>query len=135
MTTDKSQRYTEAVGRRKTSIARVRITPAAKASIIVNDKELNEYFKTTTLQATAIAPFEKSGVEEKFMTTIKLVGGGISSQAGAMSHGLARALEKFNTRLRAPLKKEGLLTRDQRAKERRKFGLKKARKAPQWSKR
>lgn len=135
MTTDKSTRYIEAVGRRKTSTARVRITPASKTSFSVNGVELVNYFKTISLQATAIAPIEKSGVTEKFNVSVKLIGGGISSQAGAMSHGLARALEKFEAPLRTVLKKEGLLTRDQRSKERRKFGLKKARKAPQWSKR
>lgn len=134
MTTDKT-RYIEAVGRRKTSIARVRITPAAKASVVVNGKDLNEYFKTITLQTTAVAPLAKSGVDEKFAISVKLIGGGISSQAGAFSHGLSRAIEKFSPNLRGVMKKEGLLTRDQRAKERRKFGLKKARKAPQWSKR
>jgi small subunit ribosomal protein S9 len=135
MTADKSTRYIEAVGRRKTAIARVRITPAAKSSVTVNGNELANYFKTNSLQVTAMAPLEKSGVDEKFAVSIKLVGGGISAQAGAMSHGLARAIEKFNPTLRGAMKKEGLLTRDQRAKERRKFGLKKARKAPQWSKR
>lgn len=135
MTTDKSTRYIEAVGRRKTSIARVRITPSAKTSIVVNGREFPEYFKTLGLQVTAMAPLEKSGIADKFTISVKLIGGGISSQAGAFSHGLARTLEKFNATLRPTLKKEGLLTRDQRSKERRKFGLKKARKAPQWSKR
>lgn len=135
MSAEKNTRYIETVGRRKTSIARVRITPAAKASVVVNGKELNDYFKTITLQSTALAPLEKSGVDEKFHISVKLIGGGISSQAGAFSHGLSRAIEKFNPQLRGVMKKEGLLTRDQRAKERRKFGLKKARKAPQWSKR
>lgn len=134
MTTD-SKKYIETVGRRKTSTARVRVTPASKQSITINEKELTEYFKTLNLQVTALESISKSGIEQKFAITVKLIGGGISSQAQALSHGLARAIEKYDGHLRSKLKKEGLLTRDQRAKERRKFGLKKARKAPQWSKR
>lgn len=134
MTTE-TKKYIETVGRRKTSTARVRVTPAAKQSITINEKELNDYFKTLNLQVTALEAISKSGIEQKFAITVKLIGGGISSQAQALSHGLARAIEKYDGHLRPVLKKAGLLTRDQRAKERRKFGLKKARKAPQWSKR
>lgn len=130
-----SKKYIEAIGRRKTSTARVRIVPASKQSISINEKDLNEYFKTLDLQVTALEAIAKSGIEQKFAMTVKLIGGGISSQAQALSHGLARAIEKYDGHLRSKLKKEGLLTRDQRSKERRKFGLKKARKAPQWSKR
>lgn len=134
MTADKSQ-YIEAVGRRKTAIARVRITPASKQSIRVNDKELADYFKTSDLQRTALESMEKSGITEKFSITAKLIGGGINSQAESVRLGIARCLEKFNPTLRAVLKKEGFLTRDQRAVERKKPGLKKARKRPTWSKR
>jgi small subunit ribosomal protein S9 len=134
MTADKSQ-YIEAVGRRKTAIARVRITPASKQSIRVNDKELADYFKTSDLQRTALESMEKSGITEKFSITAKLIGGGINSQAESVRLGIARCLEKFNPSLRAVLKKEGFLTRDQRAVERKKPGLKKARKRPTWSKR
>ncbi|HEY1037327.1 MAG TPA: 30S ribosomal protein S9 [Candidatus Paceibacterota bacterium] len=131
----KENKYIQANGRRKTSTARVRITPATKQSVTVNGKDLNEYFKTLSLQVTAVEPISKSGIEQKFVITAQIVGGGVSSQAQALSHGLARAIEGYDKNLRGTLKKEGLLTRDQRAKERRKFGLKKARKAPQWSKR
>ncbi len=131
MTTD-SKQYIESVGRRKTSTARVRMVLAAKQSVSLNDKAIADYFKTADLQATAL---EKSGVAQKFAITAMLTGGGISSQAQALRHGIARAIEKYDPNLRGLLKKEGFLTRDQRAKERRKFGLKKARKAPQWSKR
>ena len=131
----KETKYIEAVGRRKTSTARVRITPATKTTVKVNNKDLNEYFKVEDLQNTAISPIEKSGIQQKFSITVQTVGGGISSQAQAISLGVARALESYDKNLRPTLKSEGLLTRDQRAKERRKFGLKKARKAPQWSKR
>lgn len=130
-----SKKYIEAIGRRKTSTARVRITPATKQSVSINEKELSDYFKTNELQVTALEALTKAGIEQKFSISVKIMGGGISSQAQALSHGLARAIEKYDGHLRPTLKKEGLLTRDQRAKERRKFGLKKARKAPQWSKR
>ncbi len=127
--------YKQAVGRRKTAIARVRMTPSTKSSILINDRELADYFKTTELQNKALEALKKSGVEGKYTITVKLIGGGSSSQAEALRHGIARALLEIDRNLRAVLKKEGFLTRDGRAKERRKFGLKKARKAPQWSKR
>lgn len=131
---DTKEKYIEAVGRRKTSVARVRITPAGKNSITVNEKELHQYFPIDEMQLIAREPFiEKVG--EKFTITAHINGGGIHSQSEALRHGIARALVKWNEELRKPLKKEGYLKRDPRSKERRKFGLKKARKAPQWSKR
>ncbi len=126
-------RYIEAVGRRKTSIARVRITPASKISVSINDKELEKYFPTLALRRTVLSVFD--GMEGKFLVTAKLSGGGISSQSEALRHGIARALISNEPNLRTKLKVKGFLKRDSRAKERRKFGLKKARKAPQWSKR
>ena len=134
MVETKTERYIEAVGRRKTSVARVRLTPAAKNSITVNDKELHQYFPVEEMQIISRQPFME-GVTEKFKVTAKLNGGGIHSQSEALRHGIARALVKNDATLRKPLKKEGMLKRDPRAKERRKFGLKKARKAPKWSKR
>lgn len=129
-------KYFEGVGRRKTAIARVRITPSTKQSILINGKEMAEHFKTGNLQKKALEASAIEAVgEKKFDITVMVNGSGSSSQAEAVRHGIARALEKFDASLRAPLKKAGFLTRDQRAKERRKFGLKKARKAPQWSKR
>lgn len=130
---DKTERYIEAVGRRKTAVARVRITPAAKTSITIGDKDLHEYFSVEEMQMIVKEPLKD--ISDKFVITGKIVGGGIHSQSEAMRHGIARALVAFNADLRRPLKKEGMLKRDPRAKERRKFGLKKARKAPQWSKR
>lgn len=130
---DKKERYIEAVGRRKTSVARVRITPASKISISINDKELEKYFPTPTLQKTVLSIFDNT--DSKFLVTAKLNGGGISSQAEALRHGLGRALVSYEPNLRTKLKVKGFLKRDPRAKERRKFGLKKARKAPKWSKR
>ncbi|MDO8569387.1 MAG: 30S ribosomal protein S9 [bacterium] len=130
---EQKKRYIESVGRRKTSVARVRITPASKVSVSVNDKELEKYFPTLTLQKTVLSIFDNT--ESKFLVTAKLNGGGISSQAEALRHGLGRALISFDPNLRTKLKVKGFLKRDPRAKERRKFGLKKARKAPKWSKR
>lgn len=126
-------RYIEAVGRRKTSVARVRVTPAAKLSIEVNGKEFEKYFAVPEYRKAIQSVFETTG--DKFKITAKLVGGGISSQAEALRHGIARALVSEDAERRVPLKQKGFLKRDPRAKERRKFGLKKARKAPQWSKR
>ncbi len=125
--------YIEAVGRRKTSVARVRITPAAKISMSINDKEFETYFPTLILRKTALSAFDNT--ESKFSVTAKLNGGGVSSQAQALRHGISRALIMFDPTLRGGLKVKGFLKRDPRAKERRKFGLKKARKAPKWSKR
>ena len=133
--TNTSERYIETIGRRKTSIARVRITPATKSSITINDREFENYFPTEELQMTARDAFAKAKITQKFKVTALLRGGGISSQSVALRHGISRALIEYDHELRKKLKKAGLLKRDPRAKERRKFGLKKARKAPQWSKR
>jgi len=130
-----TEKYHEGIGRRKTSIARARITPATKASVLINNKTLEEYFKTKELQKTALEAFETSGVASPFKLTVQVSGGGISSQSVAVRHAISRALLGYDGELRTALKKPGFLTRDARAKERRKFGLKKARKAPQWSKR
>lgn len=130
---EKKERYIEAVGRRKTSVARVRITPASKVSVSINNKEFEKYFPTSALRKTVLSVFNDT--EAKFLVTAKLNGGGISSQAEALRHGLGRALVSFDPNLRTRLKVKGFLKRDPRAKERRKFGLKKARKAPKWSKR
>ncbi len=128
-------KYTEAVGRRKTASARARLMSASKLSITINGKDLATYFATKDLQDMALASITTSGQEPKFDITVTVKGGGTASQAESVRHAIARALIKIDTSLRGTLKKAGMLTRDQRAKERRKFGLKKARKAPQWSKR
>ena len=130
-----SKKYIETIGRRKTSIARVRITPGGKPSITINERTLGEYFPTRELQAIAEEAVKKSKVAEKFLITARIKGGGIKSQAEALRHGISRGLVEFDLELRKTLKKMGYLKRDPRTKERRKFGLKKARKAPQWSKR
>lgn len=131
----KNDKYVEAVGRRKTAIARVRLTPASKMSYSINEKELETYFPTAELRFIATDALAKSKVEGKFKISAKITGGGIHSQAEALRHGIARALVETDIELRKKIKKAGYLKRDSRAKERRKFGLKKARKAPQWSKR
>ncbi len=128
-------RYIETVGRRKTSVARVRMTPASKTTYTINGRELDDYFPTEELRLVATEAIGKAKVAEKFKVTAVIKGGGISSQAGAMRHGMGRALIEYDAELRKKVKKLGFLKRDPRAKERRKFGLKKARKAPQWSKR
>ncbi len=134
-TTEQKTRYFEAVGRRKTSVARVRITPAAKQSITANDKDFAAYFVVPETRIIAEDAFTQSKIAQKFKVTAMLSGGGIHSQAEALRHGIARALLGYDAELRKKLKKLGFLKRDPRAKERRKFGLKKARKSPQWSKR
>ena len=135
MVTEENTRYIETVGRRKTAIARVRITPAAKSSIIVNDKDVDAYFTTAELRKIAVEAITGTKLAVKFKVTAKITGGGQNGQAEALRHGLARALIVHDLELRKKLKASGFLKRDPRAKERRKFGLKKARKAPQWSKR
>ena len=135
MTATKETKYIEAVGRRKTSVARVRITPASKISFKINDRDLASYFPTKELQTVVEESFAKSKSALGFAVSAHIKGGGIHSQAEAMRHGIARALVKSDLELRTKLKTAGLLKRDPRAKERRKFGLKKARKSPQWSKR
>lgn len=135
MATKTSDRYIGAVGRRKTSVATVRLTPAAKFSIFINDKDFSIYFPTADLRRTVKMPLDMFEGGDKFAITVKVRGGGVSSQAEAVRHAIARALVGGDASLRTKLKQAGYLKRDPRAKERRKFGLKKARKAPQWSKR
>jgi len=137
----KGEKYYEAVGRRKTSTARVRIFSASKNSFLINGKDGKEYFKTDEQRRLIQDPIIKGliptegKVIPKWKVEAKVSGGGIHSQAEAVRHGLARALVVFDLELRGELKDLGYLKRDPRSKERRKFGLKKARKAPQWSKR
>ena len=128
-------KYFEAVGRRKTAVARVRLFPAKATGFEVNGQTLESYFPVKEMQATAAEAFATGAAAEKFIVTAKLSGGGIAAQSEALRHGIARALLVYDVQLRGKLKKAGFLKRDARAKERRKFGLKKARKSPQWSKR
>ena len=123
-----------ATGRRKSSIARVRLAPG-KGIIKVNGRDIKEYLQLDTLLLVALQPLELVGAKDKFDINVNCTGGGISGQAGAICHGIARALVKANETYKAELKAAGFLTRDPRMKERKKYGLKKARKAPQFSKR
>ncbi|HFC10664.1 MAG TPA: 30S ribosomal protein S9 [Candidatus Kaiserbacteria bacterium] len=133
--TSDTPRYIPAIGRRKTARASVRITPADKTTIIVNGKPANEYFKTDERTHVTNEPFLVTENAGAYAIEVRVSGGGISAQADAVRHGISRALVKASAELRAPLKKAGFLTRDSRVVERKKPGLKKARKAPQWSKR
>lgn len=121
-------------GRRKSSVARVRLVRGT-GQITVNGRTLQDYFPTEILQMTVNEPFKVTESEGQWDVMARIDGGGISGQAGALRHGIARALEAHEPAWRAPLKKAGLLRRDDREVERKKYGLKKARKAPQYSKR
>ena len=123
-----------ATGRRKSSVARVRLVPG-EGNIVINDRELNKYFGLKTLELIVNQPLEVTETKGKYDVLVNVQGGGFSGQAGAIRHGIARALLKVDAELRPALKKAGFLTRDPREKERRKYGLKKARKASQFSKR
>ena len=121
-------------GRRKKSIARVRLVEG-KGNITVNGKALDEYFGTEVLKVIVKQPLVATNTLDKYDVICKVVGGGFTGQAGAVRHGIARALNSANSEFRPTLKSNGYLTRDPRMKERKKYGLKKARKAPQFSKR
>jgi len=123
-----------ATGRRKESVVRVRVT-AGTGQFDLNGRTLEEYFPSRTQRMLATAPLRAAGKEKEVDVVARLEGGGVTGQAGALSHGIARALIELDESLRGVLKKEGFLSRDAREKERRKYGLKKARKAPQYSKR
>ncbi len=127
--------YIEATGRRKNATARVRITPAkTKNSFTINDKNIDEYFKTAHLQNTVREALEMLD-KTFFSVSVKVLGGGVTAQAEAIRHGISRALVKEDQMRRKELKAAGYLKRDPRTKERKKFGLRSARRAPQWSKR
>jgi small subunit ribosomal protein S9 len=135
MTATKNQTYIEAIGRRKTSSARVRITESDKISVVVNDKPVDEYFPTKELVRIAKEALQTPEHPKEYSVTVVVKGGGVHSQAEAIRHGIARALSTTDDTLKTQVKKLGFLKRDSRSKERRKFGLKKARKGSQWSKR
>lgn len=131
----KPTQYLEGVGKRKTAVARVRIFTKGKKEILVNEKPYQDYFFTSELQQIATDSLRKMKSLDKFRVSIKVSGGGISAQAEAVRHGISRVLVMFNPDFRRRLRKAGFLTRDPRARERKKFGLKRARRAPQWAKR
>jgi small subunit ribosomal protein S9 len=123
-----------ATGRRKSSVARVRLVPG-EGKIVINGRELKEYFGLKTLELIVNQPLELTETKGKYDVLVNVIGGGISGQAGAIRHGISRALLEVDGEYRSALKKAGFLMRDPREKERRKYGLKKARKASQFSKR
>ncbi len=126
--------YYYGTGRRKSSVARVRVYPGT-GKITINDRDINDYFGLETLKLIVRQPLALTGTTEKFDVVIRVAGGGVTGQAGAIRHGLSRALLQFDENLRPALKKAGFHTRDPRMKERKKYGLKGARRAPQFSKR
>lgn len=137
----KANKYYEAVGRRKTAVARVRLftssplQSATEGNLTINEKSYKDFFPTLELQQAVEAPLERLKSLNRFKVTVKVKGGGLRGQAEAIRHGLARALVLFDSNFRKKLKKAGYLTRDPRKKERKKYGLKGARRAPQWQKR
>lgn len=135
--TAEEARYFYGLGKRKTAIAQVRLYPVEKneRGIVVNERKMDEYFTIGRHQDLVKSPLPLAGTDTKFDVSAKVYGGGISSQAEAIRLGISRAMVKFNEELKKPLRDRGFLTRDSRKVERKKPGLKKARKAPQWAKR
>lgn len=127
--------YYYGMGRRKTAVARVRLFPNGDGNITVNGKSAKAYFGRDLLLATIVAPFRALDLPNNYSITVRVVGGGTSGQAGAIRHAIARALLRVNQDFKPGLRKAGMLTRDPRMKERKKPGLKRARKAPQYTKR
>jgi len=127
--------YFYGTGRRKSSVARVKLIPGGTGKITINGRSLDEYFGLDTMKYIVRQPLALLGLLEKFDVDVKVCGGGYTGQAGAIRFGIARALLQADGEYRAALKKEGFLTRDSRMKERKKYGLKAARRAPQFSKR
>ena len=132
---ESKKKYFYGTGRRKSSVARVRVYENGTGSIIINGKEMDEYFGLDTLKLIVRQPLVATEMAEKVDLVVTVAGGGVSGQAGAIRHGVARALLELNPEFRATLKAAGFLTRDPRMKERKKYGLKAARRAPQFSKR
>lgn len=126
--------YFYGTGRRKNSVARVRVYNGT-GKVTINDRDIDDYFGLETLKLIVRQPMAVTGTEGKFDIVVRVAGGGVSGQAGAIRHGLSRALLGYDENLRSALKKAGFLTRDPRMKERKKYGLKAARRAPQFSKR
>lgn len=131
----KPDRYFEAIGRRKTAVARVRLFTRGTQSFLINGKPYQEYFILEEDQRLAVSSMKKMKCLDKFRVSVIVKGGGHHAQAEAVRHGTARVLVDFNNNFRKRLRKSGFLTRDPRMRERKKFGLKRARKSPQWAKR
>ena len=132
---ESKKKYFYGTGRRKSSVARVRVYENGTGSIIINGRDINDYFGLETLKLIVNQPLVATNMVGKVDVVVTVAGGGVSGQAGAIRHGLSRALLEINAEYRATLKAAGFLTRDPRMKERKKYGLKAARRAPQFSKR
>ena len=132
---ESKKKYFYGTGRRKSSVARVRVYENGTGSIIINGRDINDYFGLETLKLVVRQPLVTTELVDKVDVVVSVCGGGVSGQAGAIRHGIARALLTVNPEYRASLKAAGFLTRDPRLKERKKYGLKAARRAPQFSKR
>ncbi len=127
--------YSYGTGRRKSSVARVRVYPGGSGKVTVNERDIDEYFGLETLKVIVRQPLALTGMDGKVDVVARVAGGGVSGQAGAIRHGISRAMLQMDEELRSDLKKAGFLTRDPRMKERKKYGLKAARRSPQFSKR
>ena len=132
---ESKKKYFYGTGRRKSSVARVRVYENGTGSIIINGREIDNYFGLDTLKLIVNQPLVAANLVDKVDIVVSVAGGGVSGQAGAIRHGISRALLQLNPEYRATLKAAGFLTRDPRMKERKKYGLKAARRAPQFSKR
>ena len=132
---ESKKKYNYGTGRRKSSVARVRLFENGTGSIIINGRDIDDYFGLETLKLVVRQPLAATGLADKVDLIVTVTGGGVSGQAGAIRHGLSRALVALNAENRPALKAAGFLTRDPRMKERKKYGLKGARRAPQFSKR
>ena len=130
-----AQQYYHGTGKRKTAIAQVRLYPDAGGPIIVNGKPMDEYFGWSTWQGVVNDAFRVSNTTNRFRVVVKVLGGGVNAQAKAVRHGIARALVSYDATLKPPLRRAGYITRDARIKESKKYGLKRARRAPQYTKR
>ncbi|MEG0229679.1 MAG: 30S ribosomal protein S9 [Oscillospiraceae bacterium] len=130
-----SKPYFYGTGRRKSSVARVRLLPNGTGAVTINSRDIDDYFGLETLKLIVRQPLELTGTNGKFDIICTVAGGGVTGQAGAIRHGISRALLQADDQFRPALKKAGFLTRDPRMKERKKYGLKAARRAPQFSKR
>lgn len=133
--TEKQSQYIEAVGRRKEAVARVRLHNGGSGKITINERSFESYLPVASLQQSVMLPFVQTATETVFDVTVLVTGGGVRGQADSIRLGIARALIDFNPEFRTTLKKMGLLSRDARIRERKKYGKKSARRSPQWSKR
>lgn len=133
--TKKKNSYYYANGKRKSAIARVRVIPGGKGDITINEKPLKEFCSVKSQEDSILAPLELCGLNGKVDITAKVYGGGFNAQSEAIRHGISKALLEIDEMYRGSLKKAGFITRDSRTKERKKYGLKRARRSPQWSKR